>query len=267
MTDSPSIRPILDSDGGRALLATLPPPESFSGRTALAREVCRVFGFSDASGSWRESSCLAALRDMEAAGRLRLPPAGPGTGVSRRPRVLPEPVPEAVSVPPRVDGIGNLHLRLVDGPDEGRLLATLLKHEHPQGAVQHAGRQLRYLIGSDHGWLGGFVFASPSSALGARDRWIGWSGSERAAGLERVIGMSRFLIRKAVRCRNLASKSLGLCLRRVGADFAERYGVAPVLAETFAGPGYGGASLCAAGWTYVGESAGRGPFNLPHMYR
>ncbi len=258
MTDSPSIPRILDSDHGRAVLATLPPPETFSGRTALAREVCRAFGFSDAAGAWRLSSCLAALRDMEAAGRLRLPPPGPGSGVSRRPCVLARPVPAAVSVPPRVDGVRGLRLQLVETPEEARILATLLSCEHPQGAAQHAGRQVRYLIGSDHGWLGGFVFASPSSALGPRDRWIGWSDAERAAGLGRVVGMSRFLIREDVRCRNLASKALGLCLRRVGADFAGRYGLAPVLAESFAGPEYDGTSLRAAGWTYVGESSGRG---------
>ena len=172
-------------------------------------------------------------------------------------------MPEAVSVPRRVDEVAGLRLWMVDGPGDGRILATLLAHEHPQGAVQHAGRQLRYLIGSDHGWLGGFVFASASSALGPRDRWIGWSDSQRESGLSRVIGLSPFLIRKSARCANLASKALGLCLRRVGADFAGRYGIEPVLAETFAGPGYGGTSLRAAGWTYVGESAGRGRRSEP----
>ena len=126
--------------------------------------------------------------------------------------------------------------------------------------MQHGGRQLRHLIGSDHGWLGGFVFASPCSALGARDRWIGWTAGERQAGLRHVIGVSRFLIRGDVRCRNLASNVLGLCRRRLGADFLarSRYGIELYLMETFAGPEHSGASLGCAGWTYVGESTGRG---------
>ena len=165
---------MLFSDHGREVLAALPPPGSFPGRTAFAREVCARFDFVDALGNPRESSCIAALRDLEAAGRIRLPPAGPGMGVARRPRALPEPVPAACGVPDRVDAVVGLDVRPVAGREEARLLSRLFRDEHPQGAVQHGGRQLRYLVGSDHGWLGGFVFASPASTLGPRDRWIGW---------------------------------------------------------------------------------------------
>ena len=41
-------------------------------------------------------------------------------------------------------------------------------------------------------------------------------------------------------------------------DYAARYCVAPLLVETFVGPGQSGVSLRAANWTYVGETAGRG---------
>ena len=78
-----------------------------------------------------------------------------------------------------------------------------------------------------------------------------------------MVGMSRFLIRRDVRCRHLASKVLGLCLRRLAADFHGRYGIAPALCETFTGPGFSGASLAAAGWTRVGESSGRGRHSAP----
>ena len=258
MAENIPIRRVLFSDRGRDILAALPPPESFPGRTALAREVCARFGFLDRRGHPRVSSCMAVLRDLEAAGRLRLPPPGPGMGVTRRPRMLADPVPEASGVPDRVDAVAGLEVRPIDGRGEAQLLSRLLADEHPQGAVQHGGRQLRYLIGSAHGWLGGFVFASPSSALDPRDRWIGWNADARQAGLDRVVGMSRFLIRHGVHCRNLASKALGLCFGRLAADFGDRYGISPVLCETFTGPGLGGASLAAAGWTWVGESTGRG---------
>ena len=66
------------------------------------------------------------------------------------------------------------------------------------------------------------------------------------------------LIRGDVRCRHLASKALGLCLRRLAEDFHDRYGILPALCETFTGPDFSGASLAAAGWTWVGESSGRG---------
>ncbi len=103
--------------------------------------------------------------------------------------------------------------------------------------------------------VGGFVFASPASTLGPRDCWIGWDADARRAGLDRVVGMSRFLIRRDVRCRNLASKALGLCRRRLAEDFHDRYGISPALCETFTGPEFGGASLAAAGWTWVGDDS------------
>ena len=258
MTANTPIRRVLFSDHGRAVLAALPPPGSFAGRTAFAREVCARFDFVDALGNPRQSSCIAALRDLEAAGLIRLPPAGPGMGVARRPRMLPDPVPAACGVPERVDAVVGLDVRPVAGREEAQLLSRLLRDEHPQGAVQHGGRQLRYLVGSDHGWLGGFVFASPASTLGPRDRWIGWEAEVRRAGLDRVVGMSRFLIRGDVCCLHLASKALGLCLRRLAGDFHERYGLSPVLCETFTGAEFSGASLAGAGWTWVGESSGRG---------
>ena len=258
MTESPFIPSILRSKAGRAFLADLPPSGSFSGRTAVARAVCDGLGLVNALGRPQVSSCMAALVTLEAEGIIQLPPEGPGGGVSRAPVIQAGPVAKPVGVPSRVDRVLGLEMRPIGGDVERRLLARMLADDHPLGASQHAGRQMRYLIGSEHGWLGGFVFASPAPRLSARDTWIGWDGAGRSLGLDRIVGMARFLIRAGVSCENLASRALALCLRRLGDDFAERYGVRPLLVETFVGPGYCGSSLCAAGWTYVGESAGRG---------
>ena len=258
MTESLSIPAVLKSEAGRAFLAGLPPPARFPGRMAVAHAVCEGLGLVDARGRLRTSSCIAALAALEAEGAFRLPPEGSGKGVSRAPRMQSAPVAGPVGLPSRVDGVRGLGVRPVEGDAERRLLARMLADDHPLGASQHAGRQLRYLIGSDHGWLGGFVFASPAPRLSARDAWIGWDAAGRSAGLDRVVGMSRFLIRDGVSCRNLASKALALCLRRLGDDFLARYGIRPLLAETFVGEGHCGGSLCAAGWTYAGDSAGRG---------
>ena len=258
MTESLSIPAVLKSEAGRTFLAGLPPPDRFPGRMAVARTVCEGLGFVDARGRLRVSSCVAALVALEAEGGFRLPGEGPGKGVARVPRMPSAAVVEPVGVPSRAGKVRGLAVRPVDGDAERQLLARMLADEHPLGASQHAGRQLRYLVTSDHGWLGGFVFASPAPKLSARDRWIGWDAAGRQAGLDRVLGMSRFLVRRSVSCRNLASKVLALCLRRLGADFLERYGIPPLLVETFVGEGYTGSSLSAAGWTWVGESAGRG---------
>ena len=48
MTANTLIRRALLSEHGQALLAAMPPPESFPGRTEFVREVCSRFGFEDA---------------------------------------------------------------------------------------------------------------------------------------------------------------------------------------------------------------------------
>jgi hypothetical protein len=134
----------------------------------------------------------------------------------------------------------------------------MLHTEHPQGAGPLVGRQLRYLIGSEHGWLGGMGFASAALHLAARDSWIGWDLETRQAYLDRVIGMSRFLIRPSVRCKNLASRALSLVTSRIAQDFQDRYGYEPWLVETFVDSRLRGTCYQAANWIKVGCSRGRG---------
>jgi hypothetical protein len=134
----------------------------------------------------------------------------------------------------------------------------LLLREHPQGA-RLVGPQLRYLVRSAHGVLGAVGFGVCALALAARERFIGWDAAQRQRGRARVLQLSRLLIRRTVRCQNLASWVLGACRRRVGADFEARYGVMPWLLETFVDEtAYAGTCFVAAGWQRIGETRGRG---------
>ncbi len=152
-------------------------------------------------------------------------------------------------------------LILVSSAEQRRVWNELMAREHPQGATRHVGAQVRYLILSRHGCLGAFGFAASALMLAARDRWIGWDPALRAQQLHRVVAMSRFLIRPGVRCHNLASKVLGMCLRRLADDFARRYGYSPLLVETFVDSScHAGTSLKASNWILVGETCGRGRF-------
>jgi hypothetical protein len=114
-----------------------------------------------------------------------------------------------------------------------RIWNELMLREHPRGAGPLVGVQLRYLIGSRHGWLGGLGFGASALQLKDRDRWMGWDGATRQKHLHRIIGLSRFLIRPAVHCRNLASRVLGMSLRQLPGDVEARYGYRPWLVESF----------------------------------
>ena len=263
MTTIVPIRQTLFSPAGQATLADMPSPDTFSGRMAFTRAVCRRFQFVDGVGNLRTASCIAVLRELAAAGRIQLPPSPANKSGPSRPKMLATAVPQATDVPKRVDQISGFAVQLVTTEDAAQLLARLLHDEHPQGAGHHSGRQLRYLITADHGVLGGFVFASSALTLKPRDRWIGWNAEQRRRQLSRVLGMSRFLIRPQIACQHLASKALGHCLRRLPRDFFERYHIVPLLCETFSGAAYFGTSLAASGWLWLGKTAGRGRYSLP----
>jgi hypothetical protein len=54
-----------------------------------------------------------------------------------------------------VGDVAGLELILVEQESQMRIWNELMIREHPQGAGPLMGRQIRYLIGSAHGWLGG----------------------------------------------------------------------------------------------------------------
>jgi hypothetical protein len=227
-------------------------------RTALATQVCDWHGFLDHRGQRQLATCLKALRDLEQEGQLTLPPPSFKQAPSS-PRRLAETVPEPRDVPEGAGEVQGLRLILVEAEDQIRIWNEMMFREHPQGAGPLVGRQLRYLIGSEHGWLGGFGFASAALTLSDRDQWIGWDDATRKRHLDRIVGLSRFLIRPTVHCRNLASLVLGMALRRFGRDFEARYHLEPWLVESFNDTeAFAGTCYQAANWVKVGQTQGRG---------
>jgi len=232
-------------------------------RTAVADRVCAEFGFFDARGRAQRAGCLKALRALERAGRIVLPAPRTRPGL-RRARRLGQAVAPAQAVPAQLSQLVDLELVPVADAGHRAVWNELMAREHPRGAGPLVGCQLRYLIGSAHGWLGALGFAAGALQLAPRDQWIGWEGGLRCAQLHRVVGLSRFLIRPGVRCHHLASHVLGRVLRRLGADFQARYGYRPYLVETFVEPPHSGVSLRASNWRYLGHSAGRGRGDRGH---
>ena len=231
-THQKPIRAALSLPGNLARLRDILAPKAFPSLAAACRRVCAEFGLTDALGRPRLASCGSALRGLARQGLVSLPePRGP-----RGPRAAPvgsdSPVPPPSGVPETAGEVGGLALVPVEDEAGRRIWNGLMAREHPRGAAFHAGCQVRYLVGSDHGWLGALGFSAPALRLKARDAWIGWDGEARAANLGPVTCLSRFPVRPEVRCRNLASKVPGLCAGRLAGDFEARCGVRPLLCET-----------------------------------
>jgi len=230
----------------------------FIHRTELADFLCEQFEFYDARGQQQRDGCLKALRELEVAGCFTLPTARGRTGPNS-PRRLTEPVAAAEEVPGKAGDVRGLRLVLVSTEQHMRIWNEMMIREHPRGHGPLVGRQVRYLIDSEYGWLGAMGFAAPALQLADRDKWIGWDMVQRREHLHALVGMSRFLIRPNVKCRNLASRLLAMAMQRLPDDFQQRYNYRPLLVETFVDTSrFSGTCYRAANWIRVGRTRGRG---------
>ncbi len=224
----------------------------------LAKRLCETFNFVDPRGNEQVAGCLKAIKELANKGFFQLPEPRTKPG-SKQPRRLEEPLPMPQEIPEDVSELSGLRLEWVRSRREMAIWNEMMIQDHPRGAGPLVGRQLRYLIVSDHGCLGGLGFSSAALNLKDRDQWIGWDEPTRKSYLNRILGLNRFLIRKCVRCQNLASQVLGMCLRRVPDDFEQRYGLRPWLMESFVDTEkYSGTCYRAANWICVGQTCGRG---------
>ena len=230
-------------------------------RNMLAREACAHLAWYSPDGRPATSSAKVALRKLERRGLLTLPARPPRAKAPHRLRPSGRSLPAVVAVPRRVDLVRGLRLHLLSGSEDPLhgLWNDLMIEQHPCADAPLVGAQLRYLIGSEHGWLGALGFGPAAFVLPCRDQWIGWSSAARVGHLREVVGLSRLLIRREVRCTNLVSKVLSLVLGRLAEDWQERYGVRPWLVETFVDRSrFTGLSLSVSNWLRVGASSGRG---------
>src|SRR2546421_1479531 len=109
-----------------------------------------------------------------------------------------------------------------------------LEREHYLESSRLAGQWLRYVAELEGQWMALLTFSAPALHLKARERWIGWSARQRARRLGLVVNNSRFLVlAERQRYPNLASRVLGLSLRRVSDDWQERWGHPVLVVESF----------------------------------
>ena len=150
----------------------------------------------------------------------------------------------------------DITLRPVAVDEEPRFKALLDAH-HYLGAVAKIGHTLWYVATWQGQWLALLVISAAAWKCAARDRWIGWDRRYQYDRLHLVANNSRFLILPEGRRPNLASRVLGLCERRVAADWQARFGYPLWLLETFVDPHlFRGICYRAANWREVGETRG-----------
>ena len=226
-------------------------------RFRLARKVCESLNWRHPDGRLKEMNCRKALLKLKERKVIELPEAHPTS--FRREKNASET--EWVSFKGSLSEVGELELLLVDGRDKAlsKLWWEMMQIHHPLGGGPLCGAQLRYLVRSKAGWLGGVSFSAAAWRVTARDKWIGWDESTRYRNLSKIVNNSRFLILPTVQVKNLASRVLALVLKRLPQDWQNKYDEEPLLVETFVDSSKNrGTCYQAANWIDVGLTQGRG---------
>ena len=119
------------------------------------------------------------------------------------------------------------------------------------------GKALRHVAVVGDLWLALIGWQAGAFKVGVRDRWIGWSREQRFARLHLIANNARFTVLPPGRVPNLASRVLGLSLRRLSRDMEEIHGYPVYVAESFVDRSrFSGACYRASNWRPLGFTRG-----------
>ncbi len=236
------------------------------GRTEIARTVCEWLDWRRPNGGLKSHECRLLLERLEQKGILTLPEVR--SSGRRGPRTVTLTPHSAVQSPihTHLPELKPLSLALVE-KSETTLWRQFIQRYHYLGHRVPVGAHLRYFVRSRHGdILACLLWTSPAWKMAARDRWIGWTQSQRTRNLQYIVNHSRFLILPWVHVKGLASTILALSARQLPEHWRQCYGYTPQLLETLVdAPRFTGTSYRAANWIYLGETTGRGRMDRTHQ--
>jgi len=236
-------------------------------RRRLSAVLCQAWDWRQANGQLCDMICRGMLLECERAGLVELParkcvPPNPLGGRRKRPAVVEVDRSPIGGVLKELEPLQIRQVRRGDG--EG-LWAGLIEGYHYLGYSHLVGEQLKYMVFSGQRPIAALGFSSAPRHLGPRDRFIGWTGEQRRAGIRFVAVNNRFLILPWVRVPHLASHLLGRIARRIGGDWQALYHHGIYFLETFVDPSrHAGTCYLAANWRLLGRTTGRGKDDQTH---
>jgi hypothetical protein len=151
-----------------------------------------------------------------------------------------------------------LEVRILTTKKDAKRFDELLGEYHYLGETRPVGDFLRQVAVRDGEWVGLLAWGSACYALKDRDKYIGWTPTQRAERQKLVVQNRRFLIPgKKGHQPNLASQILGAAVRALPDQWMEQFGYTPLLAETFTDmEAYKGTCYKASGWKPLGIQSG-----------
>jgi Domain of unknown function (DUF4338) len=253
--DLKTIRELIDLEGSR-------------GRTHLSRRLCRLWDWRQPNGAFREIACRELLRRLEQKNLVQLPAqlhAARRPGYQNRVRA---PLVEATPiVEPLQRLVTDLTVTTVDELTQQQLFKELIATHHYLGYRQPSGPCLNYLVFWQDRPVACARFGPAAWKVEARDRFIGWSPTQRQRHRQHLVNNDRFLILPWVRVGSLGSFILSRLCGRLPADWQAVYQTPIVLAETFVqADRFVGTCYAAAHWQWVGQTSGRGRQDRAHQH-
>lgn len=230
-------------------------------RKRLARELCHQWDWRNGRGQIKDFAARAMLEKLAGRGLVVLPAV-------RLERSHPRPKPDGTvgvdwPMEPVCQSLRELEplqwMVPAVGAPETKRCDSYLRAYHYLG-LRVVGQNMKYLVRDRQGRdLACLLFGAAAWQAKARDEFIGWDPTQRAAGLHLLANNSRYLILPWVRVQGLASHLLSQAPRRVSQDWPAQYGHPLYLLESFVDPGrFQATCYRAANWLRVGQTVGRG---------
>jgi hypothetical protein len=233
-------------------------------RYRLACELCKLWDWTSPTGQLKDFAARSFLLKLSTRGSITLPAI---REEKQRVRGYIRPIPASFIEPQQPPAVASNLAELTplsliipaSGSPEEHLFDHYLATHHYLGFQRTTGENLKYVVRDRHGrHLACLLFGAAAWKTKPRDQFIGWSDTIRTRRLPWVANNTRFLILPWVRVPHLASHLLATILKRISADWQQKYGHPLHLVETFVERGrFRGICYQAANWKLVGQTKGR----------
>jgi hypothetical protein len=233
-------------------------------RYRLACELCKLWGWSSATGQLKDFAARSFLRKLMSRDLITLPPI---RAKMQRTRGYTNSILTPDGTIQQPSGISSDLVELTplsivvpeNGSPEEQLFHHYLATHHYLGFQRTVGENLKYLVKDRHGrHMACMLFGAAAWKTKPRDLFIGWTDTIRTRRLSWVTNNTRFLIMPWVRVPHLASHLLSIILKRISADWQHKYGHPLHLIETFVERDrFRGTCYKAANWKLIGQTTGR----------
>jgi hypothetical protein len=233
-------------------------------RRRLSEHLANAWAWRNPAGRLKDMAARTLLLKLEQRGWITLPPrrrAPPNRMRQNPPPALEVPPPSSPLTGP-LAALLPLTFTEVSPPapaTQRTLFQALLHHHHYLGHRGCVGENLQYLVSDRQGRpVACVLFGAAAWQCADRDRFIGWSSTQRVQHLTLLVNNTRFLLLPWVQVPSLASHVLGQVAQRVSTDWQCKYSHPIYLLETFIERDrFTGACYRAANWVRVGQTRGR----------